>query len=71
MIGFQTNNLFLDFSNTKFNCPYCGKEYDDVNDKYLDRCNKNKHFNTRVSCLCGNRFYLTVDYKSDFVTYKL
>jgi len=70
MIGIQIKNGFIDFSNTNFLCPYCDKKYNDLDDKYLNRCNKNKFGYTRIYCECKNIFYFTYDYKGDSVSFK-
>ncbi len=71
MIGFQiSDNNFIDLADITFTCPHCFKFYSDDNDLYLDRINKNKKFNTRINCSCGEKFYLTFDYKGDFVSFK-
>ena len=67
----EIENGFICFSKTNFSCPECGKEYNDDNDKYLNRCNKNKSFCTTVKCeSCGNNFGVTYDYKGDMVSFK-
>lgn len=53
MIGYRITNGFLDFANTVFTCPHCNKQYDDADDKYINRCNKNKKMYT-TKCSCGN-----------------
>ena len=47
---------------TVFYCPYCQKEHNDNDEKYLDRCNKNKNFATRVKCSCGEKFIMLYSY---------
>ena len=69
MIGIQTQDMFLDFANTAFHCPNCKKHYDDSDDKYCRQINKNKSWITKIKCECNTTFKLTVDYKSDFVTF--
>ena len=66
----RLENCFLDFAKTDFTCPYCGKQYNDDNDKYLDRCNKNKNWSTKIKCECGKYFYMTYDFKGDAVSFK-
>lgn len=66
MIGLQFGEgMFIDFANINFECPNCGKKYCDENDKYLNRCNKNKSGITKINCSCGNPFFMTYDYKGD------
>lgn len=50
---------YLTLSSTTFNCPYCGKFYDDGDDKFLKRCNENKNWSARINCSCGKMFYVT------------
>ncbi len=52
-----------------FECPFCHKKYRDDNGIYYGRINKNKKFYTRVKCSCGESFNLTVNYKSELVTF--
>jgi hypothetical protein len=66
----EYNNFFIDFVKTDFKCPSCQKEYDDVDDKYLGRCSKNKTWQTRVNCSCGEFFYLAIDFRGVPFTYK-
>ncbi len=69
MIGKQT--IFLNVPNVDFKCPYCGKEYSDADDKYLNRCNSNKNFITTIKCDCGVRFGMTYNYMGNAVSFKL
>jgi hypothetical protein len=71
MKGIQIENGFLDYSETEFNCPSCKKQYNDNNEKYLKRINKNKWGRTLISCTCGIKFYLVPDFKGDLITFKL
>ncbi|MFW5847308.1 MAG: hypothetical protein ACOCVF_00115 [bacterium] len=70
MIGIETNKGFIDFANVVFNCPSCKKKYNDIDDKYLNRCNRNKSGFTKINCDCGNPFFMTYDYKGDAVSFK-
>ena len=63
----KTPTPFLDFDNTEFTCPNCGKEYSDSDDKYLERCNRNKNGCTRIRCECGKDFFMTYNYKGGAV----
>jgi hypothetical protein len=63
-------NGYICFANTTFECPYCNKIYDDLNDKYLNRINNNKSFCTIIKCSCKEKFGLTGDFKGDYVTFK-
>lgn len=62
---------FLTLSKTDFKCPYCQKKYDDKDDVYLDKCNKNKSQLTRIKCKCGNKFGFTYDMTGDAISFKL
>ena len=53
--------IHINFANIKFHCPYCKKLYSDDNDKYLDRCNKNKSGYAKIRCNCGKTFGMTYD----------
>jgi len=68
MIAYK--NFFIDYIKTDFTCPCCGKQNDDINLKYLDRCNKNKSWRTRIKCECGRFFYLGIDYRGVPYTYR-
>ena len=71
MIGIQINqNSFIDFANTDFKCPYCKKQYSDINDKYVNRLNKNKKGYTSIKCSCGHKFKMTYDIFCDAVSFK-
>ena len=69
MIGMQMNTIFLDLAKVEFKCPRCKKDYNDSDDKYLNRCNKNKSWATRIKCQCGKSFYMTYDMMGDAVTF--
>lgn len=60
----------LCFANINFQCPYCGIDYYDEDDRYLNRINRNKRLYTSVKCLCGQKFYVTYDIKGDLVAFK-
>lgn len=51
--------MFIDLAKTDFSCPHCNKKYDDGDDYYLKRCNKNKSFTTKVKCSCSKSFRMT------------
>lgn len=63
--------IHISFSNTQFNCPYCNKEYNDIDDVYLDKCNKNKNGITRIKCQCSKKFGMTYDIKCNAVSFEL
>lgn len=53
-----------------FNCPYCNKQYNDVDDKLYSKIDKNKSWITSKKCTCGNKFYITYDFKGNLVAFK-
>lgn len=65
------NNGFICLAKTDFKCPNCGKQYSDDNDKYFNRCNKNKSGYTVVKCSCKIKFGMTYDITVDSVSFKL
>ena len=65
------NGARIHLAETNFKCPYCGKDYNDDNDEYLDRCNKNLSSYTKIKCTCGERFGMTYNYMSDAGGFKL
>ena len=62
--------MFINFAKIDFNCPHCEKEYSDINDEYVNKCNKNKDFCTKIKCSCGNNFYMTYDMIGKAVSFK-
>jgi hypothetical protein len=73
MKGIQIGNgAFLDFANTEFDCPHCGIKYNDADEKYLNRINKNKSGMTRIRCTdCNQLFGLVYDFKADLQSFEL
>ena len=69
MKGIKINNGFIDFSKTDFYCPNCKKEYNDLDDKYLNRCLKSKRGFTKINCCCGTHFFMTYNYMGDAVSF--
>jgi hypothetical protein len=69
MIGVQIKNGFLDFAKTDFECPTCKKKYNDRDDKYLERCQRNKQGITKIKCECGKPFFMTYNYMGDAVSF--
>lgn len=65
----KINNGILCMANVDFACPKCKKVYSDSEDKYLNRCNKNKNGCTKIKCDCGQSFYMTYNYKGDAVSF--
>lgn len=62
--------IYLNFVKTDFTCPHCNKSYNDLDDKYLKRCNNSKIGVTRINCSCGDFFYFTYDYMGNSSTFK-
>ncbi len=69
MVGVQIENGFIDFAKTDFKCPNCEKQYNDRNDKYLNRCETNKSGCTKIKCECGKPFFMTYNYMGDAVSF--
>jgi len=64
--------MIICFSNIEFHCPYCNEKYMDQDDKYLDKCNKNKSGYTTVKCnRCETKFGMTYNMKGDAVGFEL
>lgn len=63
--------IFINLAKTDFNCPHCNKKHNDDNDVYLKRCNKNKHFTTKIKCSCGEWFGFCYNQQGDAVGFKL
>ena len=63
--------MWINMANISFQCPHCGSKYQDDEDKYLDRCNRNKSGCTTITCTCGFRFGMTYDIQGDAVSYEL
>ena len=63
--------MHIKFSNTNYKCPYCGTVKNDLNDKLLDRCNKNKSGYTKIKCSCGWRYGFAYDMTGNAVGFKL
>ena len=66
----MNRNCFIDFLKVDFSCPYCKKSYNDIDEKYLKRCEKNKNWCTKINCSCGKSFYMTYNYKGDAISFK-
>jgi len=67
----QNKIISISFAKVDFSCPYCGKKYDDEDDKYYNRCIKNKHFAAKIKCECGEIFGFTYDITGQAVGYKM
>ena len=63
--------LHISFAKVDFNCPHCKKEFSDINDKYLERCNKNKNGCTTITCECENKFGMTYNFMGHAVSFAL
>jgi len=62
--------IHICMSKTDFKCPHCGKQYDDENEIYLNRCNKNKIGCVKKKCDCGNKFFIAYNYMGDIESFK-
>ena len=63
--------IHISFAKIDFYCPHCNQHYADTDDKYLDRCNRNKNGYTRVKCKCKKSFGMTYDITGKAVGFKL
>lgn len=63
--------IHIKFANIEFTCPYCSKKYDDLDDKYLDRCNRNKSGWTSIKCICQEKFGMTYNIQGDAEGFKI
>ncbi len=64
-------NIFIKFANTEFLCPNCARYYNDENDKYLKKLNRNKYCRTSIKCECGTKFYITPTYCGDLASFEM
>jgi transposase-like protein len=69
MAAIEIKNGFIDFAKIDFKCPNCNKQYNDQNDKYLNRCQNNKSGYTKIKCKCGKPFFMTYNYMGDAVSF--
>lgn len=67
----ETKLIHISFSDINFTCPHCEKQYCDNQDKYLNRCQKNKSMITTIRCSCKQRFGMTYDMFGNAVSFKL
>lgn len=63
--------IHISFAKIDFECPYCEKNYSDSEDKYVERCNKNKNWCTTIKCECENKFGMTYNIMGAAVSFKL
>ncbi|REC56996.1 hypothetical protein DRF62_02220 [Chryseobacterium piscium] len=63
--------IHISYAKTNFKCPHCEKPYDDSEDIYLERCNKNKSGCTTIQCECELRFGMTYDIAGKAVSFKI
>jgi transposase-like protein len=63
--------IHIKLAGIDFKCPHCSKDYDDRNEIYLRRLNKNKNCQTRIKCSCKHTFGLTANYMGNLESYKL
>ena len=65
-------NGIICFANIDFSCPHCTKGYNDDEEKYLERINRNKCAYTKITCSgCKRKFGMTYDYTGKAVTFEL
>ena len=63
-------NGVICLSKIDFKCPHCEKEHDDRDDKYLNKCNKNKSGITIITCDgCKRKFGMTYDITGQAVSF--
>ena len=58
-------------ANIFFSCPHCYKEYNDADEKYLNRINQNKCGYVKIKCSCDETFGMTYDIIGNAVGFKL
>ena len=63
--------IHTSYANINFEYPHCNKKYSDINDVYLNRCNKNKTRYTKIKCSCGKFFGMTYDHMDNAVGFEL
>ncbi len=56
MIGISNGSTFLDFAKIDFECSKCNKKYTD--EKYFNRCEKNKYGIIKVKCKFKIKIFL-------------
>ncbi len=64
-------HIYISFAKIDYNCPYCNLAKWDIDDKLLDKCNKNKCGWTKVRCECGKKYGFTYNYKSEAIAFKI
>ena len=67
----QNRIIHISFANVIFQCPHCKKEYNDEDDFYIKRINKNKKRYTTHKCSCNTKFGITYNMKGDMIGFKL
>lgn len=65
------NRAFIKMANIEFTCPYCLKQYDDADEKYLNRLNRNKSGYTQKTCECGKTFGIAFEIIGKVIGFKL
>lgn len=63
--------IHINFAKIDFKCPHCNKDYSDIDDKYVNRCNKNKNGCTTIKCDCENRFGMTYNIMGNAISFEL
>lgn len=51
----------------KFNCPYCGELYDDMNQEYFDEFDSS----TTINCPCGKVFFVEREFSVHYEVSKI
>lgn len=68
----MSGNIHISFSMIDFVCPYCGHEDSDRDDRFVNRCNKNKSgYTTTVCDGCQMRFGIAYNYMGNIEAFKL
>ena len=67
--------IHISIGKTDFKCPYCDKQYDDINDKYLNRIQKQMDKKKpkgyiNIKCGCKQSFGLSFNYMGHLVSFK-
>lgn len=63
--------IHISFAKVDFKCPHCEKQYEDSEDKYLDKCNKNTSGYTKIKCECKRTFGMTYGMTGQAVGFEL
>lgn len=64
--------VHISYDKTEFECPNCGNECNDSDNKYLDRCKASKGGWTEIKCTkCNEHFGMTYKAIIEAVGFKL